>query len=138
MFVSGTLTFAPGETTKVVRVDLNDCGLSGFRAFTFGLSSPTGATIAGASTRVGIVGDAVGAGTPGLDVRDAVVANGAGIVEVPVLLGGPAGPASKSTVTVDYATEDGSAAGRLGLRGEQRHVDLRAGADGRQRAGRDR
>ncbi len=107
--VSGTLTFAPGETTKVVRVDLNDCGLSGFRAFTFGLSSPTGATIAGASTRVGIVGDAVGAGTPGLDVRDAVVANGAGIVEVPVLLGGPAGAASKSTVTVDYATEDGSA-----------------------------
>ena len=107
--VSGTLTFAPGETTKVVRVDLNDCSLSGFRAFLFNLSSPGGATIATASTQVGIVGDAVGAGTPGLDVRDAVVANGAGIVEVPVLLGGPAGAASKSTVTVEYATHDDSA-----------------------------
>ncbi len=60
-------------------------------------------------TRVGIVGDAVGAGTPGLSVRDAVVANGAGVVEVPVLLGGPAGAASKSVVTVDYATQDDSA-----------------------------
>ena len=107
--VSGTVTFAPGETTKVVRVDLNDCGLSGFRAFTFNLSTPTSATIARASTQVGIVGDAVGTGTPGLYARGAMVANGAGIVEVPVLLGGPAGAASKSTVTVDYATQDESA-----------------------------
>ena len=107
--VSGTLTFAPGETTKVVRIDLNDCGLSGFRAFLFNLSLPTNATMARAGTQVGIVGDAVAAGTPGLYARDAVVANGAGIVEVPVLLGGPAGAASKSTVTVDYATHDESA-----------------------------
>ncbi len=107
--VSGTLTFAPGETTKVVRVDLNDCGVSGFRSFTFDLSSPQNATIAVVGTRVGIVGDAVGVGTPGLSVRDAVVANGAGVVEVPVLLGGPAGAASKSVVTVAYATQDDSA-----------------------------
>ena len=53
--VSGTLTFAPGETTKVVRIDLNDCGLSNPGTFTFNLSSPTNATLARASAQIQIV-----------------------------------------------------------------------------------
>ena len=53
--VSGTLTFAPGETTKVVRVDLNDCGLPNPGTFTFNLSSPTNATIARATAQIQIV-----------------------------------------------------------------------------------
>jgi hypothetical protein len=107
--VSGTLTFSPGVTTKVVRVNLLDCGLAGFRSFTFNLSSPVNATIIRAGTRVGIVGDANVTATPGLYVRDAVVDNTAGTVSVPVLLGGPSGTRSNSTVTVSYATHDGSA-----------------------------
>ena len=42
-------------------------------------------------------------------MRDAVVDEKDGSVRVPVLLGGPAGQASDSTVTVDYATSDGTA-----------------------------
>ena len=47
--------------------------------------------------------------TPGLYVRNAVVDNTAGNVMVPVLLGGPEGAPSTSTVTVDYTTANGSA-----------------------------
>src|SRR6202043_3930966 len=49
--VSGTLNFAVGETTKVVRVDLLDCpaAVKGFASFTLGLSTPVNATIARAS-----------------------------------------------------------------------------------------
>jgi chitinase len=107
--VSGTLNFSPGVTTKVVRVDLLDCGNSGFNSFTLDLSSPVNATITRASARVGIVGDGNQTTTPGLYVRDAVVDNRSGSIDVPVLLGGPAGSASNSTVTVDYATHNGSA-----------------------------
>jgi chitinase len=107
---SGTLTFTPGVTTKVIRIDLLDCHVAVFRSFTFNLSTPTNATIVRASARVGIVGDPTATGaTPGLFVRDAVVDASAGTVSVPVMLGGPAGATSTSTVTVSYATHDGSA-----------------------------
>ena len=44
--VSGTLTFALGETTKIIRVDLHDCAdVESCESFTLTLSSPTGATI---------------------------------------------------------------------------------------------
>jgi chitinase len=108
--VSGTLTFTPGVTTKVIRIDLLDCQVAGFRSFTFNLSTPSNATIIRPSTRVGIVGDPKPTGTtPGLYVRDAVVDTAAGTVSVPVMLGGPAGATSTSTVTVSYATGNGSA-----------------------------
>ena len=110
--MTGTLIFVPGETTKVVRVDLLNCDLStkiGFRSFTFNLSTPVNGTIVRASTRVDIVGDGDLTTTPDLYVRDATVDHDAGTIEVPVLLGGPAGTASNSTVTVHYATHDGTA-----------------------------
>ena len=108
--VSGTLTFSPGATTKVVQVTLLNCHIAGFLSFTFNLSAPTNATIIRASTRVGLVGDPSPTGaTPGLYVRDAVVNTSAGTVSVPVMLGGPAGATSASTVTVSYATANGSA-----------------------------
>ena len=109
---SGTLTFAPGETTKVVRVDILNCGKSssqGLETFFLDLSSPTNATMARASTRIGIVGNGNATTTPALVVRNAVVDNGAGTVDVPVLLGGPSGTAGTTTVTVDYSTADGTA-----------------------------
>jgi hypothetical protein len=106
---SGTLNFAPGETTKVVRVDLLDCAADGFESFTFNLSVPVNATIARASARIGIVDNHTLVATPSLFVRDAVVDQKAGSVSIPVLLGGPTGQVSASTVTVDYATSNAGA-----------------------------
>src|SRR5205823_6875137 len=101
----------PGETTKVVSVQLFDCAfVQGFQSFTLGLDTPVNASIARASARVGIVNNDTAATTPyRLFVRDAVVDEKDGSVRVAVLLGGPAGLAATSTVIVDYATSDGTA-----------------------------
>ena len=107
---SGTLVFAPGETTKVVRVQIFDCpNASGLKAFTFNLSTPVNGVIARASGRISIVDDDTVVATPILTVRDAVVDEKDGFALVSVLLGGTGGQASNSTVTVDYASADGSA-----------------------------
>src|SRR4051812_8040600 len=109
-FVSGTLTFLPGETTQVVRVDLTDCpAVEPFESFTLLLQNPTNATLARASGRIGIIDDSTVVATPHLFVRDAVVDERAGSVRVSVLLGNTAGEASNSPVTVNYASGDGTA-----------------------------
>src|SRR4051812_27677289 len=109
-FVSGTLTFLPGETTQVVRVDLTDCpAVEPFESFTLLLQNPTNATLARASGRIGIVDDSTVVATPHLFVRDAVVDERAGSARVSVLLGNTAGEASNSPVTVNYASGDGTA-----------------------------
>ena len=46
----------------------------------------------------------------------------AGTVNVPVLLGGPSGTASNSTVTVNYATNNGSAPAGTDYTADQRHA----------------
>jgi chitinase len=108
---SGTLTFLPGETTKVVRVPVIDCvEVDGFSSFRLLLSVPVNATISRMSTLVGIVNNGTPALTPRLFVRDAIVDQKDGFVLIPVLLGGPGGQASTNTVTVDYATSDRTAA----------------------------
>ena len=104
------LMFATGETTQVVNVPIHDCPNSDpFETFKFTLSTPTNATIARATTLIGIVDNSTIATTPRVFVRDAVVDQKDGFVLVPVLLGGPSGQASASTVTVDYATSNGTA-----------------------------
>src|SRR4029077_15774271 len=71
---SGTLTFAPGETTKVVRVQLLDCALvEPFETFLFQLSTPGGATIARSTSQIGIIDSDSTVAAPHLFVRDAVV-----------------------------------------------------------------
>ena len=110
--VSGTLNFAPGETTKVVRVQIVDCTSSPaepFEAFTFNLDTEHNGVISRASSRISIVDNDTIVPTPQLFVRDAVVDEKDGNALVSVLLGGPAGQASNSTVTVHYATAQGSA-----------------------------
>jgi hypothetical protein len=108
--VTGTLNFAPGETTKVVRAEVNDCNeAEALESFTFALSSPVNATIARAGTRISIIDNDTVVPTPKLFVRDAVVDEKDGVALVSVLLGGPHGQASNSTVAVDYATHDGTA-----------------------------
>ena len=109
----GTLTFQPGVTSQTVTVPLLNCGVSlasGFQDFALNLSgNSSDSTIVRGSTQIDITGDASAASTPGLYVRDAVVDNSAGTIEVPVLLGGPSGAASGTAVTVPYSTSDGSA-----------------------------
>ena len=109
--VAGSLTFAPGETTKVVRVDLFDCGgiPENLELFLFELSTAGSASIVRASGRVGIVDNGSIVDTPLLFVRDAVVDERDATARVSVLLGGPHGQASNSTVTVDYQTVNGTA-----------------------------
>jgi hypothetical protein len=77
--------------------------------FTFTLSDATNGVIVKPSTQVDIIGDGTTAATPGLYVRNAEVDNTAGNVMVPVLLGGPEGATSTSTITVNYTTANGSA-----------------------------
>ncbi len=108
---NGKLHFAVGETTKAVRVQINDCADAElFEAFTFGLSGPENAAIARASGRISLVDNDNVVGTPKLTVRDAVVDEKDGFAYVSVLLGGTGSEASNSSVTVDYASANGSAA----------------------------
>ncbi len=108
---AGTLTFAPGETSKSIPVTvLDDATKEGQQSFLVNLSTPTNSTIARGSTRVTIVDNDNLVATPALYVRTGITTDAsAGTVTVPVLLGGTAGQASASTVTVHYTTVDGSA-----------------------------
>src|SRR5262249_14532936 len=91
---SGTLTFAPGQTSQVVPVTIgNDAGVENMESFTLGLSSPVNAFLARAFGRVSIVDNDTVVATPGLFVRDVTVDEQARSVTVPVLLGGPRGQA---------------------------------------------
>jgi hypothetical protein len=109
----GILTFEPGVTSQTIRIPLLNCGVSltsGFQEFTLDLADNSAdSTIVRASTQIDITGDAAAASTPGLYVRNAVVDNSAGTINVPVLLGGPSGAASGSPVSVPYTTHNGSA-----------------------------
>src|SRR6266545_288078 len=108
--IAGDLTFAPGETTKVLRVQILDCPIvEPLESFTLDLSTATNATIARASVRVMIIDNSTVVATPRLFVRDATVDEKDGKALVAVLLGGPDGEASNSTVTVDYTTTNGTA-----------------------------
>ncbi len=110
---NGTLTFLPGVTTQVVPEQLLNCntsGSTGFRSFLLVLSTnSSNSTITRAITEVDITGDVNTGTTPALSVRDVVADTSAGTVNVPVLLGGPSGLASSSTVSVPYTTHDSSA-----------------------------
>ena len=91
-------------------VQILDCPtVEGFEAFTFNLSTAVNGVIARASSRVSIVDNDTVVATPRLFVRDVVVDEKDGTRWSRCLLGGPAGQASNSTVTVDYATADGTA-----------------------------
>jgi Ca2+-binding RTX toxin-like protein len=110
----GYLTFAPGETIKTVRVEiLNDLVAEPVESFGVELSAPNGtplnATIARADTMVTIIDNDTVVPTPDVFVRDAIVDEKAGTVSVPVILGGPTGEGSVSTVTVDFTTTNGTA-----------------------------
>ena len=103
---SGTLTFAPGEASKTIRVPtVEDTTQEQTETFTITLSSPTNATIADGSA-TGTITDDDGPVTalPTLNIADDTVEEG-DEAEFLVTLS----RTSTETVTVDYATADGTA-----------------------------
>ena len=102
----GTLTFAAGETTKTVSVAVNGDLLDEVdESFTLNLSSAGSATIADAQG-VGTITD--DDGTPSLSVNDVTVTEGNGST-VNAVFTVSLSSASGQSVSVDYATADGSA-----------------------------
>jgi large repetitive protein len=100
---SGTLTFAPGQTSKTVTVLVQaDAAFEPSETLILGLSSPTGATIGGSGT--GTIDDDDDA----ISIADAAVTEGnSGTANAVFAV--RLGAASPNTITVDYSTFDGSA-----------------------------
>jgi hypothetical protein len=75
---SGTLTFNPGETSKVVNVTLtNDTAVEGAETFTLTLSGPTGATLGAAVATITVTSEDVESGDSHFaDVKLLLHANG--------------------------------------------------------------
>jgi hypothetical protein len=102
---SDTLTFAPGETTKEIDVEIiGDTTIEPDETFTVTLSSPNGATI----------GTATGTGTilnddfPVLSIDSPSISEGnSGTKNLTFTV--TLSPASTESVTVEYATADGTA-----------------------------
>ena len=107
----GTLTFAPGETTKTIAVGLmNDAVFEGAETFVVNLGSPVRAVVADPQGVVTIMDDGTGTGgtdddRPGLAVNSLVVNEAVGTAYFTVTMAA----ASAVPVTVNYATADGTA-----------------------------
>src|SRR5581483_8422445 len=103
---SGALTFAPGQITKQISVLVEgDTAIEGNETFTVNLSSPANATLSGTGVAIGTITDD---DQPAVSIGN-VTANegnsGTTSFTFAVTLSAP----SANTVTVDYATFDGSA-----------------------------
>lgn len=105
---SGTLTFAPGATSQQVSIDvLGDIAVEGDEAFDLLLSNPSNATIADSSGTATIINDDTV--TADLSIDDVTVTegdSGISLATFTVTLSTP----RPATITVDYATADGTAA----------------------------
>jgi hypothetical protein len=100
---TGTATFAAGATTASVTVAVaGDLGVEADETFVLNLSAPSNATIARAQATATIQSDDV----PTVSIADVSVAEGASTAVFQVALTGPA----SQTVTVNYATSNGTAA----------------------------
>jgi sugar lactone lactonase YvrE len=106
--VSGTLTFAAGETAKSFNITLRPDNIyEGTETFTVALSAPTGgAVLAGASSTLVTVSD--DESRPYVSISDVRINEGqTGTTEAQFLVS--LTNASTETVTVNYATGDGTA-----------------------------
>ena len=101
---SGTLTFAPNETSKTVSVPTTeDTDTEADETFTLTLSSPTNATL-GDDTATGTINDNDSTALPTVNVSGGSATEGASVTFTVSLLG-----ATEETVTVHYATASGTA-----------------------------
>jgi hypothetical protein len=106
---SGLLTFNPGDTTATVTVLVNgDTTFEPNETFFIGLSSPTNATISDSQGQGTITNDDAAPPTPTLSIDDVMIVeanSGTSIATFNVTLS----PSSSHTVTVDFATANGTA-----------------------------
>jgi hypothetical protein len=103
---SDTLTFAPGETTKQIDVEIiGDTTVEDVETFTVTLSSPNGATIGTATGTGTILNDDLPVLTISSDVSVNEGNSGTTNATFTVTLT----PDSGETITVNYATSDGTA-----------------------------
>ena len=105
---SGTLTFTPGQTTQTVNVTVNgDTTVEANETFLVNLSNPTNATIAD-SQGVGTILNDDGVVASSLSINDVTVTEGnAGAVSAIFTV--TLSPSSTQTVTVQFATANGTA-----------------------------
>lgn len=107
---TGTLTFAPGETSKTIAVSVvGDAAVEANETFSVTLSAPSKATLADAQGAVTIVNDDAAAPPGTLTVSDVSVTEGQSGTTNAVFTVRLSAP-SATTVTVSYATADGTAA----------------------------
>jgi endoglucanase len=104
---SGTLTFAPGETSKTIAVSvIGDTAVEANETFLLNLSSPTKAALADGQSVVTITND--DAPAPALSVSDVSVTEGqSGMTNAVFTVSLSA--ASSAPVAVSYTTVDGTA-----------------------------
>ena len=103
---SGVLTFAPGETSKVIRFSLVDDGSSeGAETFFANLYTPTGAVIGNPYAAITIGASDGASGIPIVGVRGATVDEKTGRADFVVFLDKP----STDPVYVNWTTADGTA-----------------------------
>jgi len=106
LYQTGTLVFAPGETTKTVRfAQLDNTAAENSEVFWLDLYSPVNAIVSQRYVPAIIVDNDGSTGTPGVRVTDVISNEQAQTVSFFVTLD----KASTSLVTVDYATSSGSA-----------------------------
>jgi len=114
---TGTVTFAPNETTQTISITVNgDTQVEPDETFFVNLSNPTGATIAD-SQGVGIITNDDSAAQPTLSISDVTRAegnDGTTSFTFTVTLNGAAG----GPLSVDFATVDGTATAGNGTTGD--------------------
>ena len=105
--INGTLTFAPGEMVKTVRVPIiNDTVAETTESFLFYLSSPGGGAVIGNTSALAtIIDNDAASGTPVMAISDPVVDEKTGEAHFTVTLDRP----STGVVSVNYATQAGTA-----------------------------
>ena len=121
---SGTLTFEPGQAlTRTVAVPIvNDALDEPDEQFTVTLNAAVHATLAGGRTTTGTIADDDEA--PKLTIAHASLSEGAGMMKFAVSLD----PASGHTVTVRYATADGTATAGADYEAESGTLTFGAGS----------
>lgn len=103
---SGTVSFAPGETSKTVRIaTYEDTRVEAPEVLRVTLSTPVNGTLAQSSADITIIDNDAPAGIPSISIGSLVVDEAAGVARFVVSLDKPAG----GTVSVGFATTDGSA-----------------------------
>jgi Ca2+-binding RTX toxin-like protein len=102
----GLLTFAPGETVKVLRISLeNDTSPEASESFYLFLNSPTNAVVGTNVVTATIIDNDGPLGTPIVTVRDVVVDEASGEAVFFIVLDRP----SANAVSMNYNTQNGTA-----------------------------